>query len=327
MSGRNSIIREVGRAGAFAVAPRRRLCGFACFVWLMLAGGDAAAQQQFVLVDATFTATAQNTMKSQYPIAPLPAAPSNWRTPINWAEGSIHVRLEVIEKPTALKTLGNVCFENSMTLTCQPYPPPFSSKGVYPSSAKISSFWQYDVFDWTKKLDRVYVVLKDENERIVQGSAQFYPTKMRVTVWVVPPEKSFVAPAPTQEDDGDAGTLLPIMRPDAGAAEPVMPSVVPQTAGQSGQPATSLAPRVQSSGGSGAGGRTGARAGAGGAVVLQAQPAGARSVSDYIEQGSNCALYAGQKRSFGARLAIVFGVFGWVCFRRVRSRRRITKPE
>src|SRR5262249_19834885 len=162
----------------------------------------------------------------------------------------IHLRYEVLEKPTMLKTLGNICFENTNTLTCQPYPPPYTSTGVYTSDAKINTFWQYNVFDWTKKLDRVYVVLKDEKETIVQGSAQFYPTKLHVTVWVVPPGKSFVGP--TREDESDAGVQPPAARQDASVGEPLVPRTPPASAGQSGQVATK--PQAQSSAGRAAAG-------------------------------------------------------------------------
>jgi hypothetical protein len=251
----------------------------------LFAGSSTVCAQQFVLVDSTYTATTQNTKDSQYPIAPLPAAPASWKTPVDYAGGgSIYVRFEVLERPSTLSTLANVCFETASTLTCEPYPPPFTNKGVFTASGKINLFWQYSVFDWTKKLDRVYVVLKDANENLVQGNSQYYPTKMHVTVTVVPPGKSYVPP---KSNDGDAGVSdspAMTMKPDASTKDA---AVAPARAGTAALSA-------------GRAGATPARAGTG--VPGNAAPtgtAGARATSadagpqygvrDYIDPGSNCA--------------------------------------
>jgi len=307
----------------------------------------ASAQDQFVLVDMTFTATAQNTMLSQYALKPLAGAPANWRSPVDYASGSIYVRFEVMEKPSARSTLCNVCFENSGTLTCMPYAPPYTATGVTTSAPKIPKFWQYDVYDWTKPVELVQVVLKDEDTKLVQGDPQFYPTKMRVTVTVVPPGKTYVEDSTT----GGGGEI----KPDAGA-----PSTAGGRGGSGNVAGGSGGSRAAAAAGTGAvkagtgavsgvagkaaaagaAGRAGSSAGASpvagalttgvsqaaGAGGPEAADAGAMrpGVHDYLDPGSKCSVHGGyvhgdRSLSTGVWIATLLGVL------RVRRRRRSTR--
>lgn len=201
----------MGQSIRNAKATWLRVCALVLFA---SGSGKALAQEQFVLIDSTFTMTAQNTSLSQYGVAPLPAAPDNWKAPFDWTKGSMHVRFEILEKPSNATTLTNVCLENNNVLTCQPYPPPYNNKGVFTSDDRLPTFWQYNVYDWTQKIEHVYIVIKDETGKLVQGSAMFYPSKMRVTVTIVPPGKTYKETAVTEPDE-DAGVPM-VARPDAG---------------------------------------------------------------------------------------------------------------
>jgi hypothetical protein len=278
-------------------------------------GGTALAQEQFVLVDSTFTATAQNTSLSQYGIAPLPAAPANWKTPVDWTKGSMHVRFEILEKPSNAKTLTNVCFENSNVLTCQPYPPPYSNTGVFQSDDRLPTFWQYNVYDWTQKLEHVYVVIKDENGKLAQGNAMFYPSKMRVTVTIVPPGKAYRDTAVSEKDDDGGMPTAP--KPDAGAAT--------KPAGSEGLGAASGAAGARTPGNTviDAGPpRAGTGTGSAGLSTLQMQDAGSgHDIRAYIDNGNSCSALpqrAGREAPYAllAGFELALGVFA------TRRRRR-----
>jgi hypothetical protein len=249
-----------------------------------------AAQDQFVVADATFTATAQNTMMSQYPIAPLPAAPANWKTPVDFSNGTMYVRYEVLEKPSAASTYGNICFEQGQTLTCQGYPAPYTATGVYMNNAKLSTFWQYSMIDWTKKIDRVYVVLKDDKMAIVQGNAMFYPTKLHVTVTVVAPGKTYVMPTATSDDaDADAGTPPAAPMRDGGVAgKGGAAMMTPPKAGQAASAGTTAAAASTAGRGTALTGSAG-RSTAGN--TSQPSTAGTHAgAADYLDHGSSCSL-------------------------------------
>jgi hypothetical protein len=207
-----------------------------------------ASAEQFVLVDLTYEATAQNTMDSHFVANTATNIPKNLKTPIDYATGTAYVRFEVLSKPSAVKTLYNICFYNPSNYACMGYPPAYTATGVYNFSGAFSTFWQGDVMDWTMGINHVELVLKDEKEVKVQGNAMFYPYKTHITITIVSPGSTYVPP----------GGM-----PAAGT-------------GASGAGAGGMAGRG-GAGASGMGGRSGAagaRAGAGGAGAAATNPGG-----------------------------------------------------
>lgn len=288
-----------------------------CLLVALSASAARADGSQFVLIDATFTAAANNTTSSEYAVAPLQGAPANWRSPIDYAAGKIHVRVQVLEKPSDMKTLCNVCFKASDVLTCMPYPEPYTKPGVYESEPKISSFWQYEMYDWTRPVERVNVVVKDENGRFVQGNPAFFPTKLRVTVTVIPPGERFIGTDPVSGDDADAGV-------DMVPGEPVIPPAVARNHAMTGSagvmapvapPVVNTAPPVA---GTPAAGR---------AAPVPPPPVADtmnRSIRDYIEPGSSCAvLLARPKSRYGVAVSVAFAAVSlWQIARIGRGKRR-----
>jgi len=300
----------------FAIMKVRGVFGMLC---CLIALGDAtharAEQAQFVLVDATFTAATSNTMSSEYAVAPLKGAPANWRAPIDYAAGSIHVRVRVLEKPSDLKTLSNVCLKAADVLTCQPYPPAYTKPGVYESDAYFRNFWQYEVYDWTKPVDRVNVVVKDENGRFVQGNPAYFPTKMHVTVTVVPPGERFVDTDPLGGDDSDAGVI------DAPPAVPAGPAT-----GMASNASTAGVAGVVASGSSGVAGTGAVAAGtsAAGQSAPLAPPDTERTVRDYLDKGSSCAvMHARPNARYGVAVSLgIVAISLWQIARTARRKRR-----
>ncbi len=167
-----------------------------------------AAAEQFVLFDATYEATAQNTMGSMYPSAPKAGVPTNLTAPVDYSKGKVHVRYERLEKPSAAPTLLNICLRNAdgpMGYACMPYPDPYTDLGVDDYEHELSAFWQYDVVDWTKGVTQVEFHLKNGSEMLVQGSADFYPYRMRVTITLVSAGATYVPPAAPMAGAGGRG--------------------------------------------------------------------------------------------------------------------------
>jgi hypothetical protein len=165
---------------------------------LLLAAAAVSASraraEQFVLVDLTYEATAQNTMDSHFVAMPASNIPKNLKTPIDYASGTAYVHFEILTKPSAAKTLYNICFENPSNYACLPYPPAYTATGKYDFNAKFSAFWQGDLVDWSMGITKLQLVLKDEKETKVQGDAMFYPTKIHVTITLVSPGSTYVPP-------------------------------------------------------------------------------------------------------------------------------------
>ncbi|MEY4580315.1 MAG: hypothetical protein RL701_5018 [Pseudomonadota bacterium] len=296
-------------------------------------GSRVSAQEQFVLLDETFTATTQSTMKSMHTLMPLPAAPANWKSPVDYTKGSVNVRIEILDKPTTRKTLCNVCFEVGTTLTCMPYPPPYSDPGVYSTTPNIKDFWQFSVYDWTKKIDRLYMVLKDENGVEVQGDSQFYPSKMRITMTVLPEGQTFSEGGPKPAGAGGSAGARPSGSGGAGGSKPASTGSGGTGAPGGSQSAGSKAP----SGAAGASpaGRAGAAAApvtpsatpvAGKPAAVTAGSGGAggaqeRTIRDYIDPGSSCRVSRPGGAASGAGWLAALGVLSLATVRLRRKRR------
>lgn len=225
--------------------------GLALVCGCLLAGlwlAGSAHAQQFVVVDETYTATAMNTNDSHFDIAPKSGIPADWTKPTNYAMGKAYVELEILEKPSDVKTLYNICFVNSANYACMPYAPTYTTTGPNPFNQPFSSFYQNDVMDWSKGVSKVQIVLKDEMQTKKQGDANFYPMKAHVTISIVAPGATYVKPTSGGSTAGSGGSAMPA----AGAA----------AAGRGG----SAAPRA---GSGGTGGRR-AAAGSGGAPAAAA---------------------------------------------------------
>jgi hypothetical protein len=298
----------------------RGVLGMLCCLTALGATTQARAEQaQFVLVDATFTAAANNTMSSEYAVAPLEGAPANWRSPIDYAAGSLHVRVEVLEKPSEMKTLSNVCLKSNDVLTCQPYPPSYTKPGVYKSDAYFSDFWQFEVYDWTTPVERVNVVVKDENGRFVQGNPAYFPTKMHVIVTVVPPGERFIETDPLDGDDGDAGV---VDNAPGGPGAPAGPATGVASNASTAGVAGVVASRPGGSAGTTAAAAGSSAAGSGAPIV---GPITDRSIRDYIDEGSSCAvMHARPKARYGVgvSLGVVAAFSIWRIARTGRRTRR-----
>src|SRR5882672_1570356 len=78
-----------------------------------------AAHAEFVVVDATYTHTAQTTTDSHYRVKPPANTPTNWASPIDYASGDAWVRLEVKTKPAGnTPTRFQICFELAVNYAC-----------------------------------------------------------------------------------------------------------------------------------------------------------------------------------------------------------------
>jgi len=236
----------------------------ALVVWCVaLAAGWTAlpvqAQEQFVLLDVEYTATAQNTMDSHYRVKPKAGIPGNWRAPVNYANGTVYVELEVLEKAGGnTNTLYNICIENASNPACLPYMM-YTNTGKYRANFAFSRLWQYDVVDWAMGCTEVSLILKDSTETKQQGNANFYPYKARVVLTVVPPGGTYVPPGA----GGAAGSPAAGSGTGAGAGRGGSGGM-PASAGRAGSAAGS-AGRGGSGGSSsgmsmGAGGRGGSAA-------------------------------------------------------------------
>lgn len=159
----------------------------------------ASAKKQFVLFDVEFTYTKQDAdnstpSKSHYYVTNdrlNPSTPKNWTSPVDYRNGTVHIRLEVLEKPTGgAPTTWTLCYipnkgqKNNYGCTSTGL---YTEKGVYELDVPMTSWWENESIIWTEGIKQMDLVIKDDSGG--QGHAhkredheKFFPTKVRITM-------------------------------------------------------------------------------------------------------------------------------------------------
>lgn len=171
-----------------------------CLVFLVaFSFVNIARAEQFVLFDATFTFTkndADNSRpsKSHYYIKGdqlNPDRPKDWTTPVDYRNGIVHIRTEVIEKPTGGEpTVWTMCYipnkgkGNGYGCTGSDI---YREKGVYEKDVSMKSFWENDSIIWSEGIKQMDLVIKDNSGGAGHAHKRadhekFFPTKMRITM-------------------------------------------------------------------------------------------------------------------------------------------------
>jgi hypothetical protein len=166
---------------------------------IALAIPAASKAEQFVLFDVTFTYTKEDAdnskpSKSHYYVKGdrLNAdRPKDWTQPIDYRNGTVHIRLEVLEKPPGSEpTTWTLCYipnkgqKNGYGCTGTGV---YREKGVYERDVPMTSFWQHDSIVWSEGIKQMDLVIKDNSGG--SGHAhkradheKFFPTKVRITM-------------------------------------------------------------------------------------------------------------------------------------------------
>ncbi len=180
---------------------RDRMCGMSrLFVGLSLAlvvRAPLACAEQFVLFDETFTFTHEDAVNSKPSQSHYyvredrlnPQRPRDWTAPVDYRHGTVHVRLEVLDKPAGGQpTSWSVCYI--------PYKGqnhgygcigtgPYAQAGVLEKDLDMTTFWQNDDIVWSQGIKEMHLVLKDDKNLHAHkrpDPERFFPTKVRMTL-------------------------------------------------------------------------------------------------------------------------------------------------
>ncbi|MFN3192273.1 MAG: hypothetical protein ACE361_17310 [Aureliella sp.] len=169
-----------------------------CFLLSFTALACPARAEQFILFDVQFTYTksdADNSKPSKshfYVREHLlnPNRPSDWTAPVDYRNGSVHLRIEVLDKPKGdAPTTWSVCYIPYQGIK-EGYgcvgTPVYKTTGVFEKDIPMKQFWQNDRIVWNKGIRQMDLVIKDDSGG--QGHAhkredheRFFPTKVRMT--------------------------------------------------------------------------------------------------------------------------------------------------
>lgn len=152
----------------------------------------AAHAKQIIVAEAEYTHSAQTTQDSHYRVEPTPETPPDWTQPVDYAHGSVHVRLEVKTKPTATPTRYQVCFEMKQSYCCTEQAPSYTTAGTYEWDTPVEQLWRPGPVDFAQGIARSALILKDTNnlkpapENVGEATSNLYmPTELRVIVTLV----------------------------------------------------------------------------------------------------------------------------------------------
>lgn len=163
------------------------------------ATAPSASAEQFVLFDQTFTYTKADAANSKpskshfYIKGDLLSKdiPKDWTSPVDYRNGTVHIRLEVIEKPAGdAPTTWSLCYipnegqKNGYGCTGTDI---YRTTGVYEKDISMKAFWENDSIIWSKGIKQMDLVIKDDSGG--QGHAHkradhelYFPTKVRITM-------------------------------------------------------------------------------------------------------------------------------------------------
>lgn len=163
---------------------------------VLLTPGPASAEQ-FVLFDVTFPFTKMDAdsstpSKSHYYVKGAllnPQRPRDWTSPVDYRNGTVHVRIEVLDRPASGEgTQWSLCYipnrgqGNGYGCTGTPI---YTDKGVYEKDVSMKSFWQNDAIIWTEGIKQMDLVMKDKDNQHAHKRAdpeKFFPTRVRITM-------------------------------------------------------------------------------------------------------------------------------------------------
>ena len=166
---------------------------------LILLSATICRADQFVLFDVTFPFTkadADNATpsKSHYYVKGdllNKDRPTDWTAPVDYRNGTVHIRLEVLEKPAGSEpTTWTLCYipnkgqKNGYGCTGTGV---YREKGVYERDVAMTSFWENESIIWSEGIKQMDLVIKDNSGG--GGHAhkradhdKFFPTKVRITM-------------------------------------------------------------------------------------------------------------------------------------------------
>jgi hypothetical protein len=158
----------------------------------------SARAEQFVLVDATFDYTWDDAMnakpnKSHFYVNDQnflnTMRPKNWLAPVDYRNGTLHVRTEVFKKPAGDQQVGwTLCYiANVGDYGCADTTY-YKTTGVFDRETKMTDWWQNDKITWDqgiKQVDLIYAI-NDSGSGHITNYPELKdlttPTRVRITM-------------------------------------------------------------------------------------------------------------------------------------------------
>jgi hypothetical protein len=119
--------------------------------------------------------------------------PRDWTSPVDYRVGTVHIRVDVMEKPAGGETTewtlcyipnkgqGNGCGRTGTGI--------YREKGVYERDIPTTSFWENQSIVWEEGIKQMDLVIKDGSGGSGHAhrrpdAKKFFPAKVRITMQV-----------------------------------------------------------------------------------------------------------------------------------------------
>lgn len=162
-----------------------------------------STNHQFILFDVQFTYTKQDADSSTpsqshfYVKGDLinPDRPTDWTSPVDYRNGTVHIRLEVLGKPPGdAPTTWTLCYipnrgqGNGYGCTGTGV---YTAPGIYERDVSMTSFWENESIIWSEGIKQMDLVIKDDSGGLGHAhkrpdQEKFFPTRVRITMVQVP---------------------------------------------------------------------------------------------------------------------------------------------
>lgn len=178
---------------------------FCCLFPIMLwAQGESTppalmGDSQFVLFDVEFTYTKEyadnsHPSKSHFYVTDSlinSERPKDWTAPVDYRNGAVHIRLEVLKKPAGqAPTKWTLCYipnkgqGNGYGCTGTEL---FLETGIYEQDISMHDFWENEAIIWTEGIKQMDLVIKDDSggkghAHKREDHERFFPTRVRITM-------------------------------------------------------------------------------------------------------------------------------------------------
>jgi hypothetical protein len=182
----------------YFVVPRPNFAVLLLGASALLVSARTARAEQFVLIDATFDYTWDDALnakpdKSHFYVNEKnflnTQRPKNWLSPVDYRNGTLHVRTEVFKKPAGDQQVGwTLCYiANQGDYGCADTTY-YKSTGVFDRETKMTDWWQNDKIEWDagiKQVDLIYAIDDSGSGHITNYPALkdlTTPTRVRITM-------------------------------------------------------------------------------------------------------------------------------------------------
>ena len=299
-----------------------------------------------MLLDATFDYTWEDAMNAKPSLSHFyvneknflnTQRPKNWLSPVDYRNGTLHVRTEVFKKPPGDQQVGwTLCYiANQGEYGCADtnY---YKAVGVYDREVKMTDWWQNDKIEWNagiKQVDLIYAINDSGSGHITNYPAlkdQTTPTRVRITMVQVSAGSTYDPSIITTSNTGGGGGGANAGGGSGGASASAGASGSGGANGSaSGGAITGASGSETSGGGTAAGGASGGGSttpsGSGGSVSTpSASSAGAApgpaNGATHTDAGCNFSAAPNVATSLGGILAALSGL--WLARRTQRLLRR-----